>query len=651
MTVNPNDIVAGYHFVQRLGQGSTGTVWLAREVDTASHVAIKLLRVELLSQASAQLAYQNLVNAVTQDSHRAHPNLVQARTTIHQPLHGLYGIVSEHTDGRTLDAISIPRSPSGLPGATDPRILASVLSWFQQLASVLVWLHGQGVVHGQVKPRNVVLVSGHERPVLKLLDLCWSRAGIVGPRDAASTAPEILAGEPPTPATDQWALARLLRQLIAGPGGGEDDEALAAVPGPLLDLLRRALARDPRDRFPSTPLFASALEAVWAELAAAEAEALRTLPGRTFELRTPPGGSVVSGITPPRTPILSRPPIPGIEDAPTLLDAPELQQFRGAEIRSALPGRPQPVVIEPPAGGGWTAGTGAALSAATTSGGEAERSARAIVFREAPAREPGIAELFVTHPGASLINPPSGVILLRNRLDPDRIELERQVNAAAEGEAARRSQRWLWGAGVAFFVAAGLVALGALLAFNGPSSAPPTVLVSEPQPAPEPALAQAQATYHAVEPTTAFPAPRPTGRPLKRGRARGRAGDLAATDGAVLGGALDQRGVPAGPQVVDHEAPVAEAGREADALAQACSGGKLASCERASRMLLGLRTPVAEQRARKALERACDGQIATACKELSRLYAEGIGGRADERSAHSFRDRACRLGLAASCGP
>lgn len=103
-----------------------------------------------------------------------------------------------------------------------------------QLADALAWLHEQGVVHGDVKPANVLVDDqGHAT----LLDLGIAvRDGEARTRFRGTlgfAAPEVLGGTTPTPASDIWSLGAALYASIAGnsPFQAPDPAALTWLPG------------------------------------------------------------------------------------------------------------------------------------------------------------------------------------------------------------------------------------------------------------------------------------------------------------------------------------------------------------------------------------------------------------------------------------
>lgn len=99
---------------------------------------------------------------------------------------------------------------------------ASVLG--QQLCGALAHMHGESVLHLDIKPSNVVEHAG----AAKLLDLSIARPPGRGKRDLGTwcnAAPEQLAGEPVTAACDVWGLGLLLHEALTG-------EAVFDLPGP-----------------------------------------------------------------------------------------------------------------------------------------------------------------------------------------------------------------------------------------------------------------------------------------------------------------------------------------------------------------------------------------------------------------------------------
>jgi hypothetical protein len=177
-------------------------------------------------------------------------------------------------------------------GAQEP---GRVLDWLDEAGGALDAAHAHGVVHRDVKPGNLLLAGDGTVRVADFgvasaagLDSLTMTGTILG--TAGYLAPEQARGEPTTPATDLYALGVVAFELLTGGRPFQADtptaEAAAHVHAPVpavsergdlpreLDpIFRRAMAKDPAERYPSAGDFVSALR-----------EALRTAGATTREL-------------------------------------------------------------------------------------------------------------------------------------------------------------------------------------------------------------------------------------------------------------------------------------------------------------------------------------------------------------------------------
>jgi serine/threonine protein kinase len=132
----------------------------------------------------------------------------------------------------------------------------------EQLASAVMWLHKAGTHHGDIKPSNVLVVPTDQGLQVKLTDLIWAQAGFAGFTEyqKAYMPPEYIAGHDTSHASDQWAVAKILHQLVVkGSPGRSQTEALSALPVDLLKVIQRALDANPENRFPSMAALVDAL--------------------------------------------------------------------------------------------------------------------------------------------------------------------------------------------------------------------------------------------------------------------------------------------------------------------------------------------------------------------------------------------------------
>lgn len=226
-------------------------------------------------------------------------------------------LVMEYLRGKTLFELLRRRGPLPLP------LLAKIV---KQAACGLSAVHARGLVHRDIKPSNLFLTDpGTDTELLKVIDFGILRA--TGPEASglerltrtaafigtpAYAAPEMLLGLEPSPASDQYALALVVLELLTGKKAWTEDSgvarlestppALDLVGGPLQDVLRRALAPDPGGRFHDILSFSAAVEGALA--AAAEAtRLLDVLSNRlhgTLDQHMAPGNEASRNRTPAR---------------------------------------------------------------------------------------------------------------------------------------------------------------------------------------------------------------------------------------------------------------------------------------------------------------------------------------------------------------
>jgi PPM family protein phosphatase len=199
--------VAGFRLQRALGQGTHGEVYLA-EGAAGPPIALKLAQVPA---GEAAAAWQTSFLSAARSAQRlVHPGIVA--------VHGA-GI-----EGR-LAWLAMELVPgSDLVPYTNPSRLLPVglvLDLGQRLARALAYAHRQGVVHRDLKPANVLVHLPGQ--IVKLADFGLARAadsaqtgtGIVA-GSPAYMAPEMLAGNLPTPSTDLYALGVMIFQLLSG---------------------------------------------------------------------------------------------------------------------------------------------------------------------------------------------------------------------------------------------------------------------------------------------------------------------------------------------------------------------------------------------------------------------------------------------------
>lgn len=240
-----------YELLEVLASGGMATVWRARDTRLERFVALK--------RPHPAPAASNLHERIAREARAiagvSHPNLVTVFDTGHDD-GGPY-LVMELLDGPTLAS---PGREIGPPEA---------VTIGAQIADGLAAVHEAGIVHRDVKPSNVIL--SERGPCLTdfgIASIEASTSDLTQPGTILATpsyaAPEVLAGDSQTPASDVFSLAALVFELLMGepPFRGTDRTTeIPAFRDPLLDaVIRSGLAADPGER-PSAKAFAATLRA------------------------------------------------------------------------------------------------------------------------------------------------------------------------------------------------------------------------------------------------------------------------------------------------------------------------------------------------------------------------------------------------------
>lgn len=266
-----------YVLADVVGIGGMGVVYSAVQDKMASSVAIKIPRPDLVDDPYVRQRFRIEAIAGTRIDH---PNVVQIlESGVWQ---GCPYLVMEHVTGKSLGALGREL------GAMPPDVAIPLVL---QMISGTWAMHRQGIVHGDIKTENALIdVAPDGRQTLKLIDLGLAR--FVDDRGSSSgdgfvtgtpeyLAPELSGGDPPSFASDQYALCVTLYELLAGvvPFGGPTSAAIATshLEGELVPLstrkpdlacaaaldpiLARGLARRPTDRFRDVAALGAALRA------------------------------------------------------------------------------------------------------------------------------------------------------------------------------------------------------------------------------------------------------------------------------------------------------------------------------------------------------------------------------------------------------
>jgi len=249
-----------YCIGDELGRGGMGTVYRAQDTQLLRPVALKVLAAEYRSDPERR---QRLLREARAASALVHPNIAAVYEVGSES--GIDFIAMELAEGRALDT-AIP--PGGLP-------LEEALEYAIQIADGLAKAHASGVIHRDLKPRNIV-VGGTKGPgLVKLVDFGLAKQVKVSEEGRASLtlegeilgtpaymSPEQAQGKILDARSDIFSFGAVLYEMLAGRKAFCGDSAIAilsavlkeeppappGIPAELQALLTRCLRKDPARR-------------------------------------------------------------------------------------------------------------------------------------------------------------------------------------------------------------------------------------------------------------------------------------------------------------------------------------------------------------------------------------------------------------------
>lgn len=263
--------IGKYQIERELGRGASGVVYLARDTFRDNWVAIKQMHPHLLLDPVQATKYRRLLhNEAVLAGPINHPHIVSL-IDVDERANPPY-LVLEYVQGHSLEQHTQPDTLLPVP---------EVLDIAFKCCNALEYAHAHGLVHRDIKPANILLCNDGD---VKLTDFgaamsqngdVTQLAGLTG--SPAYMSPEQIREEPLTAQSDMFSLGVVLYELLTGqkPFQGDSDYTTLykigaeeppsvrvlrpELPKALSDLVRTAIAKNPRDRFADWGEFAKAL--------------------------------------------------------------------------------------------------------------------------------------------------------------------------------------------------------------------------------------------------------------------------------------------------------------------------------------------------------------------------------------------------------
>ncbi|PZG06604.1 serine/threonine-protein kinase, partial [Nonomuraea aridisoli] len=294
----PVEDAPGYRVLDQAGRGGFAVVYRAYQERLDRVVALKVLSVDRVDQRTMRRFQRELqlTGRLT-----GHPNVVTVFDTGVTRSGKPYIAMDFFENGSLRDRV----------GKEGPLPVPDVLRAGVKLAGALAAVHEAGVLHGDIKPQNI-LISRYGEPAIADFGV----ARVVDSAEVSATshaftplhaAPEVLTGQPHSASTDVYSLGSTLYHLLAGRPAfhNPSDPSIAPlmyrvlsidppplnrpdVPSTLFEAVLRAMSKEPGKRYASARVFARRLQEVQAELGLPVTDLLGEDPGPGPSLSTVP---------------------------------------------------------------------------------------------------------------------------------------------------------------------------------------------------------------------------------------------------------------------------------------------------------------------------------------------------------------------------
>lgn len=250
-----------YRIGEQIGTGGMANVYKATDLIDGTVVAVKILREECRSNSELVRRFKNESKAI---SVLDHPNIVKVFDF--SMTEKIQYIIMEYIDGITLKEYMEYRA--------QPLTYKETLHFITQVLAALQHAHDRGIVHRDIKPQNIMLLSDSSIKVMDFGIARFSRSENQTITDKAIgsvhyISPEQARGGATDAKADLYSVGVMMYEMLSGRLPFESDSPVSvaikqisdtatplrelnpAVPEALAAITERAMAKDPRERYPS----------------------------------------------------------------------------------------------------------------------------------------------------------------------------------------------------------------------------------------------------------------------------------------------------------------------------------------------------------------------------------------------------------------
>lgn len=252
-----------YEIIAELGRGAMGVVYKARDPKIDRFVAVKTISLSSQNPEEAREYRERFFYEAQAAGRLLHPGIVTIFDTGEDPEGHIAYIVMEYIAGQSLDRM--------LSEETNKLELDTALRLTEELAEALDHAHGQGVVHRDMKPANILLTpEGHAKIAdfgIAKMNLAYMTLPGRALGTPAYMSPEQLEGEPVDQRSDLFSLGAILYRMVTGYGPFQGNSTATVcfkvvnrdplratslnpdLPAELDAVIARAMAKDPAQRY------------------------------------------------------------------------------------------------------------------------------------------------------------------------------------------------------------------------------------------------------------------------------------------------------------------------------------------------------------------------------------------------------------------